>query len=221
MHELYGGGVGRGHALRSWLVDHGLDEGDLGWFEDHPARLDVVGLDHYPHSEHQLRTGEDGRLVDETRPLEIQHGPAELCRQYFARLGRPLIFAETGAPGDDATKIAWLDRLVNEVRDARREGVPVIGITWWGLIDQIDWGSGLRRFRYEIDPTGLYRLEWRDEESRPASPPDLPRLDGSGYRLERVPTEALAAWQRYAEAPTETTVGPLARSSTNVGIALW
>jgi len=221
MHELYGGRVGRDHALRTWLVEHGMDEGDLGWFEEHPAALDVVGLDHYPHSEHQLRSADDGRLIDETRPLEVQHGPAELCRQYFARLGRPLIFAETGAPGEDAVKIAWLDRLVREVRLARGEGVPVIGITWWGLIDQVDWGSGLRRFRHEIDPTGIYRLEWRDERFRAVAPPDPPRLDGNGYRLERVPTEALAAWQRYAGASTAATVGPLASSSTNGGIALW
>jgi beta-glucosidase len=221
MHELYGGRIGRDHALRPWLVQHGMDEGDLDWFEEHPAPLDVVGLDHYPHSEHQLRTGPNGRLIDETRPLEIQHGPAELTRQYFGRVGRPLIFAETGAPGTDETKIAWLDRLVSQVRTARADGVPVIGITWWGLIDQVDWGGGLRRFRHEIDATGLYELEWRDARFRPSAPPDPPSADASGYRLERVPTGALAAWRRYAEASPETTVGPLESSSTNAGIPLW
>ena len=221
MHELYGGRVGADHPLRDWLVEHGMDEGDLGWFEEYPARLDVVGLDLYPHSEHELSTGADGRLVDRSRPLDVQLGPAELSRQYFSRLGRPILFAETGAPGDDAAKIAWLDRLVAQVREVRAEGVPVIGITWWGLIDQVDWGSGLRRFRYEIDATGLYRLEWRDEHFRPAPAPDPPHAGGRGYRLERVPTGALAAWKRYAEASLETTVGPLAISSTNAGIELW
>jgi hypothetical protein len=99
--------------------------------------------------------------------------------------------------------------------------VPLIGITWWGLIDQVDWGSGLRRFRHEIDPTGLYRLEWRDDRYRPADPPDPPRADGNGYRLERVRTAALEWWRRYALASPETTVGPLARSPTNAGIPLW
>jgi beta-glucosidase/6-phospho-beta-glucosidase/beta-galactosidase len=221
MHELYGGRVGRDHPLREWLIEHGMDRGDLDWFEENPATLDVIGLDHYPHSEHELSTDADGDLVDRPRPLDGQLGPAELCRQYFARLGRPMIFAETGAPGDDATKIAWLDRLVDQVRQVRAEGVPLIGITWWGLIDQVDWGSGLRRFRYQVDPTGLYRLEWRDEHYRPASPPEPPHADGRGYRLERVPTAALTAWRRYAGASPETTVGPLARSSTNAGAALW
>ena len=221
MHELYGGRLGPDHGLWEWLVDHGFAQDDLHWFLDHPAELDVVGLDHYPHSEHELRTGERGQTIDEPRALERQLGPAELCRQYFGRLGRPMLFAETGAPGDDATKIAWLDRLVGEVRQARSEGIPLIGITWWGLLDQVDWGSGLRRFRYEIDPTGLYRLEWRDDRNRPIAPPDPTRGNALDFRLERVPTEALAAWQRYTSAPVESTVGPLAAGAGRADLALW
>jgi beta-glucosidase/6-phospho-beta-glucosidase/beta-galactosidase len=221
MHELYGGRVGEDHPLRGWLVEHGMPEIDLHWFRENGAELDVIGLDHYPHSEHELSTGSRGELVDVPRALERQLGPAELCRQYFDRLGRPLMFAETGAPGDDAAKIAWLDRLVAEVATARAEGVPVIGITWWGLIDQVDWGTGLRRFRYDVDPTGLYSLEWRDERYRPAVAPDPPHADARGFRLERVPTAALAAWQRYAAESPEATVGRLTSSSTNAGIALW
>jgi beta-glucosidase len=221
MHELYGGRVGRDHQLRAWLVENGMDDADLDWFEQHPAPLDVVGLDHYPHSEHQLRSGPDGGLIDETRAMERQHGPAELVRQYFARLGRPLIFAETGAPGDDDRKIWWLDRIVEQARTVRSEGVPLIGITWWGLIDQVDWGSGLRRFRYEIDPTGLYRLEWRDAAGRPVAAPSTIVPGGGDYRLERVATRALDAWKRYALASPATSVGRLESSEANEGLPLW
>jgi beta-glucosidase len=221
MHELYGGRVGRDHAMRPWLAKHGMEDADFAWFEDHPAPLDVVGLDHYPHSEHQHRTGRRGEHVDETRPLEEQIGPAGLARQYWERLGRPLLFAETGAPGDDAVKIAWLHRLVSGVREVRAEGVPLIGITWWGLIDQVDWGHGLRRFHYDVDPTGLYRLEWRDGRDRPSDGPPEPTLDAAGHRLARVPTGALEAWRRYSEAPLEATVGPLAPPADPPGPALW
>ena len=192
MHDLYGGRLGDDHPMRQFLLDNGMDQRDLWWFQEHPAPLDVVGLDHYPHSEHAYRIGERGDLVDEVQPIERQLGPAELTRQYHERFGRPVLFAETGAPGDDATKIAWMDRLVTEVRAARGNGVPVIGITWWGLIDQVDWGSGLRRLNYEIDPTGLYSLRW------------------AGERLERIPTEALDRWIAYTAGPIEETVGPLA-----------
>ena len=192
MHELYGGRVGEDHPRREYLLDHGMWPSDLWWFQENAAPLDVIGMDHYPHSEHQWRTGERGERVDETRPQELQLGPAELSRQYFARLQRPLLFAETGAPGDDDRKIWWLDRMVSEIRQVRSEGVPLIGMTWWGLIDQVDWGSNLRRFDYHIDATGLYALEWR------------------GGRLERVPTRALERWLHYTSQPVAESVGELA-----------
>lgn len=193
MHELYGGRIGPEHRMWTWLRDNGLWERDLRWFQEHPAPLDLVGLDHYPHSEHQYRRDEFGEIVDETRPIELQHGPAELARQYFARFGRPLVFAETGAPGDDAHRTWWLERMVSEIRKARTAGVPVIGITWWGLIDQIDWGSNLRRLDHHIDATGLYRLQPAD-----------------GGRLDRVATDTLEVWNRHASAPIPASVGELA-----------
>jgi beta-glucosidase/6-phospho-beta-glucosidase/beta-galactosidase len=218
VHELYGGRVTREHALWGWLVEHGMALEDLEWFVEHPAPLDVVGLDYYPHSEHQWRSGEGGRVIDETRPLDRQLGPAELVRQYHARLGRPLLFAETGAPGDDATKVAWLSRLVDGARAVRAEGVPLIGITWWGLIDQVDWGHGLRRFRHDIDPTGLYALRWRDGRWRETEAPDDPATGSRVRRLERVPTGALDAWTRLSGTPADETVG---RLEARDGGLLW
>ena len=191
MHDLYGGRLGDDHPMRGWLLEHGMSERDLWWFQENWAPLDVVGLDYYPHSEHAYHIGPRGEMVDEPQAMERQLGPAAIARQYHARFGRPMIFAETGAPGDDARKIWWLDRLVDEVRTVRGDGVPVIGITWWGLIDQVDWGTGLRRRNHEIDPTGLYALRWQ------------------GERLERVPTETLSRWVEYTRGPTEQTVGRL------------
>jgi beta-glucosidase/6-phospho-beta-glucosidase/beta-galactosidase len=214
MHELYGGRVGADHPLRPYLVEHGLSEDDLWWFLDHPTELDVVGLDYYPHSEHQYHAGERGQVVDEPCAMDRQLGPAELCRQYFARLGRPLCFTETGAPGGDEQKLGWLERIVAGVREARSEGVPVIGITWWGLLDQVDWGSNLRRFEYQIDPTGLYRLEWRQGEA------EALRLAREG-RLERLPTGALDAWRTLTSRPPHETVGALAGSWTTETGRLW
>jgi len=222
VHELVAGRVGDDHALTPWLREIGMSDGTLHWFRHRGIPLDVIGLDHYPHSEHRLRTADDGSVIDETMPLELQIGPAGLCRQYFERLGRPLIFAETGAPGGDAAKIAWLDRLVRQVATVRAEGVPVIGITWWGLLDQVDWGNGLRRFRYDIDPTGLYRLEWQDGAGRAVDLDGLePSLRGAAFRLARVPTEALLAWRAYAEASPATTVGSLVPSAAATGLSLW
>jgi hypothetical protein len=65
-----------------------------------------------------------------------------------------------------------------------------------------DWGSGPRRRRYEIDPTGLYALRW------------------AGGRLERVPTEALRRWIELTSQPIEETVGPLV-DPPGASVPLW
>lgn len=41
----------------------------------------------------------------------------------------------------------------------RRDGVPIIGFTWYSLTDQIDWDTALREENGNINPLGLYDLE--------------------------------------------------------------
>ncbi|MDP9381482.1 MAG: hypothetical protein M3Q29_15315 [Chloroflexota bacterium] len=86
--DLYGGRIGEDYPMRDYLSELGFTDWDLEWFQDHPAPLDIVGVDYYPHSEHQLRADPrgavvtpQGRLADET--AEQQFGFAKLVRQYF------------------------------------------------------------------------------------------------------------------------------------------
>ncbi len=67
--------------------------------------------------------------------------------------------------------------------------MPVVGIVWWGAIDQVDWDSNLRRRNNNINPTGLWELKW------------------NGGKLERVPTRALDAYRRYIQMPIAESVG--------------
>ncbi len=181
-------------AARPYLHALGFTKIDLEWFREHPAPLDVLGVDYYPHSEHQVRSDPrgvietpQGRLADET--AQEQLGFARLVKQYFDHFRRPIILAETGAPGDDARKIAWMDASVQGIRQVREEGVPVIGIVWWGAIDHVDWDSNLRQRNNNINETGLWALQRK------------------GHKLERVPTGALDAYRRYIQMPISESVG--------------
>ncbi|WP_332368221.1 hypothetical protein [Spirosoma telluris] len=40
----------------------------------------------------------------------------------------------------------------------RRDGIPVLGFTWYSLIDQIDWDSQLKEVNNTINACGLYDL---------------------------------------------------------------
>ena len=57
------------------------------------------------------------------------------------------------------------------MRRLRAEGFPIIGYTWWPVIDHLDWDGALLHQTGHIHPVGIYRLQ-----------------RGSGGRLERHPT---------------------------------
>ena len=44
------------------------------------------------------------------------------------------------------------------VSPPRQQGVPVLGFTWFSLIDQVDWYSALVLQRGVVNPLGLYDL---------------------------------------------------------------
>ena len=48
----------------------------------------------------------------------------------------------------------------------RRDGTPVLGFTWYSLIDQIDWDSGLAEQNNRVNECGLYDL---DRKPRPVA----------------------------------------------------
>ncbi len=50
--------------------------------------------------------------------------------------------SETSTHGDDARRSAWLRDSVAAVRRARADNIPVLGYTWWPLLDLIDWSYG-------------------------------------------------------------------------------
>ena len=40
----------------------------------------------------------------------------------------------------------------------RADGVPVLGFTWYSLIDQVDWDIGLSEVRGRINECGLFDM---------------------------------------------------------------
>jgi len=171
---LGGPAAGETHA---WLARAGFPEADL---VDEPVRVDVIGLDYYPQTEHVLSRGHDGATLQGTAPPEVRAGVHAACRAFFERYGRPLFVAESSASGDDETRRAWIDWNVRELRAAHAAGVPVVGYTWWPLFDHVDWDSLLMDLKGSVCPAGLYHL-------RPTT-------------ADRAPTDAASAFREAAAA---------------------
>jgi beta-glucosidase/6-phospho-beta-glucosidase/beta-galactosidase len=118
------------------LVDHGADKDDLRWFERHGSPENwIVGNDYYATSE--LMIGTDGAL----RASGVRFGYYALAHQYRDRLGVPVMHTETNASGRRAS--SWLDSQWTDILRLRREGFPIRGFVWYGLVNHVDWDSTL------------------------------------------------------------------------------
>src|ERR1041384_1891189 len=114
-----------------------------------------MGNDYYVTNEH--RVGADGT----TRASGEVFGYDEITRQYYNRYRLPVMHTETncqqGPNGDEA--VNWLWKEWANVLRVRNDGIPIVGFTWYSLIDQVDWDTALREENKMVNPMGLYDLE--------------------------------------------------------------
>ena len=116
------------------------------------ARVDVVGLDYYPHSEWWY--DDRGGHAPSPRP----RGFAALARRYADRYRRPLLLSETNIRGFPSDRATWLRLMLEQYENAVADGVDLRGFCWFPTIDSADWDSLLARSAGRIDPVGLVSL---------------------------------------------------------------
>jgi len=179
----------------SWLERHGMDPVALDGLRTGGARPDVLGLNYYPELSCREIVRLDGRAVH----VAVDGGVGAIQRELrrcYAAYSLPLMVTETAVEGHADKKCAWIDQLVAGLHDLRGEGLPVVGLTWWPLVDFVDWswasgGSVVEEF-YQRDVSG--------QRPRPVAPPRaaggsvVPFLRRMGiYELE---ADAAGALQR-------------------------
>jgi beta-glucosidase/6-phospho-beta-glucosidase/beta-galactosidase len=147
---IYGHPVSDG--MRAYLREHGIDDPRLAEFGDRTVpRRSILGVDYYEWNE---------RLVDpEGRPRALGElfGWYVIADQYYRRYQRPMMHTETNRmDANDAP--SWLWRQWHNVQLLRQSGVPLVGFTWYSLVDQIDWGAALREALGIVHPVGLFDL---------------------------------------------------------------
>jgi beta-glucosidase/6-phospho-beta-glucosidase/beta-galactosidase len=192
-YDLILGRVTPQHPLWSWLSMHGMRETDARWLVEHPAPLDVMGLNYHPQSE-KIVFRRRGAIAQRTRAWT---GPVEwgavgrrahfapLGRDYYARYGYPIALTETsfcGGIDQRRPQVRWLQEIADDCATLRAEGVPLVAATWYGAYDHLDWHDAMCRPVGNIHPVGLWQL----------------RREGDGT-LSRHPTELLEAFARLSQ----------------------
>ncbi len=142
--------------MYEFLMDSGMTRDEYHWFLEHRLKHHcIMGNDYYVTNEH--RVSADGS----SGPAGEVFGYAEITRQYHNRYYLPVMHTETnfkeGVHGDEA--VFWLWKQWANVLRIRNDGVPMVGFTWYSLIDQVDWDTALREDNGRVNPLGLFDLE--------------------------------------------------------------
>jgi beta-glucosidase/6-phospho-beta-glucosidase/beta-galactosidase len=138
-----------------FLEDNGMTREEFMWFmKSSPAGFQVMGNDYYGHNEKLLLP--DGTMTYGEDVL----GWYLITLRYYHRYYKPVIHTETNTPFPQ-NGVQWLWKQWTNVLRMRRDGVPVLGFTWYSLCDQMDWDTQLTERNRRVNECGLYDLNRR------------------------------------------------------------
>ncbi|HSV15048.1 MAG TPA: family 1 glycosylhydrolase, partial [Tepidisphaeraceae bacterium] len=170
-------------SIYEYLNDNGLSREEYHWFMTEGPKLRrhcIVGSDYYATNEKKV-VNADGAIQLSGEVL----GYYQIARQYFERYRLPVFHTETNRK-DDADAPRWLYKEWFNILRLKADGIPVLGFTWYSLLDQTDWDVVLREDHERINPMGLYDLSRKI------------RAVGEAYRgliqawHDRIPLESLS-----------------------------
>ncbi|HEX5258749.1 MAG TPA: hypothetical protein VFW35_08210 [Sphingomicrobium sp.] len=126
-------------------------------------RRSILGIDYYEWNE---------RLIDRQGNAEALgelFGWYVIANQYWERYRRPMMHTETNKVDSEGAP-RWLWRQWHNVQLLAKAGVPLVGFTWYSLIDQIDWSIAMSQAVGLVYPVGLCDINRE------------PRIVGLAYR---------------------------------------
>ena len=140
-------------TMYRYVLANGMTPDEYDWFMKHRQLRThcIMGTDYYITNEHVLKT--DGKSIH----AGDVYGYYVITRQYFDRYRLPVMHTETNRTAKHAVEWLWREWL-NLLR-LREDGVPIIGFTWFGLVDMKDWDTALTRVQGNVNTVGLYTLQ--------------------------------------------------------------
>lgn len=145
-----------GHAvdvnMYKYLMANGMTDAEYCWFDQQYVKARcIMGNDYYITNEHLVKA--DGEI----RPAGEIFGYYTITRQYYERYRLPVMHTETNIADPDAVR--WLWKEWANIYRFKQDLFPIVGFTWYSLIDQIDWDTALRENKGRVNPLGLFDLD--------------------------------------------------------------
>jgi beta-glucosidase/6-phospho-beta-glucosidase/beta-galactosidase len=143
-------------TMYEYLIDNGMTREEYHFFLNRNVKpVCIMGNDYYATNEHIVYP--DGQ----TYACEL-FGYYVITKQYYDRYHLPVMHTETnnrdkGQAEKEGRK--WLEQQWANVLRLKDDGVPIIGFTWYSLLDQVDWDSNLVEDAGRINRYGLADLD--------------------------------------------------------------
>ena len=137
-----------------YLMENGMTDQEYMWFHHNQMKEKsrcIMGNDYYITNEHMVHP--DGN----TSPAGEIFGYYVITHQYFRRYRLPVMHTETNIT--EPFSVHWLRKQWANVYRLKQDGVPIVGFTWYSLIDQVDWDSALRNDDGVVNSLGLYDMD--------------------------------------------------------------
>jgi beta-glucosidase/6-phospho-beta-glucosidase/beta-galactosidase len=139
-------------TMYEYLQKHGMTKTEYLWFVENQVKAKcIMGNDYYVTNEHLVHP--DGR----TQASGEIFGYYVITHQYYNRYKLPIMHTETNIRMPACKE--WLFKQWANVHRLKRDGIPIIGFTWYSLLHQVDWDSALRNDDGIINELGLYDLD--------------------------------------------------------------
>ena len=144
-----------GRRVNSWMYEYllgnGMTEEEYDFFLQHDLREHcIIGNDYYITNEHLLLSERE-----RASPGDV-FGYYVVTKDYYERYDLLMMNTETNIIAPDAE--LWMWKTWANIQRLRRDRVPVCGMTWYSLTDQIDWDTALREDNGRVHPVGLFDL---------------------------------------------------------------
>jgi len=139
-------------TMYQYLLSNGMTPEEFRWFTDNQVKgRCIMGNDYYVTNEHIVHP--DGH----TQAAGEIFGYYVITEQYYRRYKLPIMHTETNIKMPACNE--WLLKQWANVHRLKRDGIPVVGFTWYSLTHQVDWDSALRNDAGNINKLGLYDLD--------------------------------------------------------------
>lgn len=138
--------------MYEYLLDNGMTREEYHWFgRNHVKGRCIMGTDYYVTNEHMVHADLS------TTPSGEIFGYYVITHQYHDRYRMPVMHTETNIKEPDS--VEWLRKEWANIRRLKEDGIPILGFTWYSLIDQVDWDTALREDNGHVNALGLYDID--------------------------------------------------------------